>query len=516
MESVEAKKSDANSRNCEPSELLLLSATRLAELIRTSQVSAHEVIDAHIDHAKRVNPSLNAIIEDRYAAALKEAKILDEQSMEWGSVVPRFFGVPFTVKETISLEGAPHTCGTVHRRGQRAKTDAVTVQRLRAAGAIPIGSTNIPEWAFWFECDNLIYGTTRNPYDLARTPGGSSGGEGAIIGAGASLFGIAGEVGGSIRIPASFCGIFGHKPTNKTIPLTGHYPLYPDTAAEFTGNRYPFTTHGILCRRAEDLAPLLATLIGEDGIDRETGTTRNLAKVRAGLTTNFTHIESFWKTKKVWLMPQPYMKLVSPTTQEVARAVHLAGETFADLGAHIDELPATLFQDAFSMWTARMGSIQGPALAETIGGGQAPAVVKEALAIMRGTAQYTWPTLFACAVEKISIKGEGANKMMKHCLDLLQTLEGFLGDDGLLILPVHPRPAPRLNSTWQRPFDFAMAGLFNVLETPATAAPIHLSKNGLPIGVQLIASRGCDHVTIAAALALEAAGYTWRPPLLNL
>ncbi len=512
MENVEAKKIYSQNRSHRPSELLLMSATRLAELIRTSQISALEVMSAHIDHAQRVNPSLNAIVEDRYAAAIKDAKALDNSAKEWGAVVPRFFGVPFTVKETISLEGAPHTCGTIHRRGLRAKMDAVTVQRLRGAGAIPIGSTNIPEWAFWWECNNLIYGTTRNPYDPTCTPGGSSGGEGAIIGAGASPFGIAGEVGGSIRIPATFCGIFGHKPTNKTVPLTGHYPLYPETAADFTGNRYPYTTHGVLCRRAGDLAPLLTTLIGEDGIDRETGTTRDLAKVRAGLSLDLTNFECRWKTKKVWLMPQPKMTLVGPTTPEVARAVHLAGETFADLGAHVDELPAGFFQDAFSIWMARIGAIEGPALGEIVGGGQAPSVFKEALALARGTAQYTWPTLFACAAEKVSGKGDSAAKMLTYACELVERLETLLGEDGLLILPAHPRPAPRLNSTWQRPFDFAMAGLFNVLETPATAAPIYLSKNGLPIGVQLISSRGSDHVTIAAALALEAAGYTWRPP----
>src|SRR6185503_363040 len=150
--------------------------------------------------------------------------------------------------------------GLVARKGRLATQDAVAVARLRAAGAIPLGVTNVSELCMWMESDNRVYGRTNNPYDQARTVGGSSGGEGAIIGAGGAPFGVGSDIGGSIRIPAAFCGVVGHKPSGRLVPNTGQFP-----PAEGPANAYLGT--GPLVRRVRDVWPLLRVMAGPDGHD---------------------------------------------------------------------------------------------------------------------------------------------------------------------------------------------------------------------------------------------------------
>ena len=183
--------------------LLTYSATHLARLIRNQDVSVFEVVDTHITYANQVNPALNAIVVARFAEARQEARVA-QSALKNGETVGPFYGVPFTLKEMIELEGYPCTMGSTYYADELAEEDATVVQRLRAAGAIPIGTTNQPEMAFWCESYNPIYGRTNNPHDVSRTSGGSSGGEGAIIGSGASPFGLGSDVAGSIRIPVRF------------------------------------------------------------------------------------------------------------------------------------------------------------------------------------------------------------------------------------------------------------------------------------------------------------------------
>ncbi len=496
-------------------ELLTLSASEIAERIRDGSISSEEAVRAHVARAQRENPRLNAIVADRFERALEEARLFDRARAEDPAATERlrFGGVPFTVKETIDLEGAPNTQGTLHRKGSVATEDASTVARLKAAGAIPIGTTNVSEWAMWFECDNLIYGETKNPYDVSRTAGGSSGGEGAIIGAGASPMGLGSDVGGSIRIPASFCGVFGHKPTNRVVPLTGHYPFYPATRERYRGASYPFTTQGMLTRRARDLWPVLETIWGEDGVDEETNKTGFVDRLRArSRDGGFDRPESFWKNKNVFLMPRPKMTWIPRVDDDAASAVNLAAEALANLGARVDEFRADALKAAFDIWAALMKTVEGPSLAVTMGGGErAPNVAREFANLAVGRARYTLPTLFICAAEAAAPKGARLAKLVSEARRVLSELETALGEDGVLLLPPHPRAAPKLGATVFRPLDFAMTGVFNVLETPATVAPVRLNDSGLPLGVQIVAARGCDHLTIGAALALEHVGKTWAP-----
>ncbi|CAG2181513.1 unnamed protein product, partial [Oppiella nova] len=174
-------------------------------------------------------------------------------------------GVPFSVKECIALKDMSFTAGLYSRKGTKAEQDSQVILNLRDAGAIPIGVTNIPEFLLWWDSYNKIYGRTNNPYDKSRISGGSSGGEAALIAAAGSVIGIGTDLGGSIRIPAYFCGIFGHKPTTDIVPITQVFPEvgHPD--------REKYLLLGPLCRYASDLRPMLKACAGKDipNIDKE-------------------------------------------------------------------------------------------------------------------------------------------------------------------------------------------------------------------------------------------------------
>lgn len=192
----------------------------MAARIRNREISSTQLIRAHLEQIERINPKLNAVTEVLAETALKAAHKADQTS-PYGPL----HGVPFSVKDSIDVAGARSTAGTMGRRNAAAaERDATVVARLRQAGAIPIAKTNLPDLLFSFETDNLIFGRTNNPYDPTRTPGGSSGGESALIAACGSPLGLGSDCLGSVRVPAAFCGIAGIKPTSGRLPRTGHVP----------------------------------------------------------------------------------------------------------------------------------------------------------------------------------------------------------------------------------------------------------------------------------------------------
>jgi fatty acid amide hydrolase 2 len=194
------------------STFLQISARKLAALIRSGDASSADVVNAHIARIEEVDGVVNALAADRFDAARREAAAADER-LARGDACGPLHGVPFTVKEMIAVAGMPFTFGCRNRRNAVSPADAAVVARLRSAGAIVLGVTNVPEWGMWYETYNHVYGRTNNPHAPAHTAGGSSGGEAAVVGAGGSPFGVGADVGGSIRIPAAFCGVYGHKPT---------------------------------------------------------------------------------------------------------------------------------------------------------------------------------------------------------------------------------------------------------------------------------------------------------------
>ena len=235
------------------------SATDLAAAIRNRQLTAREVVQAHVDRLHARQPRTNALACDRFADALTEADRADER-IKSDPDPPPFLGVPCTIKESIGLAGMPNCAGLVALKDRRAEADATAVARLKQAGFIPLGVTNTSEMTMWIESVNRVYGRTRNAYDPHRTAGGSSGGEGAAVGSGGSPVGLGSDIGGSIRVPAFFNGVFGHKPSPGLVPNTGQFPSTEGEAAYML-------TLGPLTRHAEDLMPVTRIIAGPDGID---------------------------------------------------------------------------------------------------------------------------------------------------------------------------------------------------------------------------------------------------------
>ena len=240
--------------------LLNESAISLARRIRACEISSVDLINLHLKQIQSINPAINAVVELLAETALEEAREADAK-LASGAPCGPLHGVPISIKDSIDVRGTKCTAGTLGRRDARcARRDATLVARLRAAGAIPIAKTNLPDLLFSFESDNLIYGRTNNPYDLTRTPGGSSGGEAALIAACGSPLGLGSDCAGSVRLPAAFCGIAGIKPTSGRLPRTRHVP-------PSGGWVEALWQIGPMARWTEDLTLAMELLAGEDGED---------------------------------------------------------------------------------------------------------------------------------------------------------------------------------------------------------------------------------------------------------
>jgi fatty acid amide hydrolase 2 len=458
-------------------------------------------MEAHISRVREVNGALNAVAADRFDAALAEADAADAV-LAAGRATGPLHGVPFTVKEMISVEGMPHTFGCTTRAGRVAAEDATVVYRLRKAGAIPVAVSNIPEWGFWFETYNFIYGRTSNPYDPARTSGGSSGGEGALVGAGAVSFGLGSDLGGSVRMPAAFCGVFGHKPTAGLVPLTGHYPVYrrgPDVRAACIN---PYEVLGLLTRRASDLLPLLRIMAGPDDTDPNVNPSLSLGP----------DDDVDWRGRRVLVLRRPDIRLAGNTTPEVEDAVGRAAAAMKSRGATLEELEPGFFRDAFDLWVSALRTLEDPSLAGLLGDGRPINPVLELARTAIGKGRFTVPALMFALLQWLDPRSSVYfQKRLEDCARLLRDFHERVRD-GVLLMPVHPRVAPRHRAPLLRPFDFAYTGIFNVLGVPATSAPAGLNANGLPLAIQIIGARGADALTIGAACAMERDLYAWQRP----
>jgi amidase len=240
-------------------DLTRLTASEVAASIRDRKISALEIVDACLARIEQVNPRLNAVVSSRAEDARRDAEHADAL-MTRGARVGPLHGVPMTIKDSFDTAGLRSTYGTTGRASFVPAGDAVVVARLKAAGAILLGKTNTPEFTWSFETDNLVFGRTNNPWDVSLSPGGSSGGAAAIVAAHGVPFDIGTDSGGSIRVPAHFCGVAGLKPTAGRVPRTGH-------AVGFDGYLQSLTHVGPIARSVADLELIYGIIAGPDGRD---------------------------------------------------------------------------------------------------------------------------------------------------------------------------------------------------------------------------------------------------------
>ncbi|KAL5011058.1 hypothetical protein ScPMuIL_013363 [Solemya velum] len=490
---------DKNARKVPPiqNEILLQSATRLAQRIRQREVKAVTVMEAFIDRVKTVNPIVNAVVANRFDEAIKEARAVDslldggDLSEEYSENKAPWLGVPLSVKEAFALSGMPNSSGLLVRQGTLATSDASVVVSLKKAGVIPFIVTNTSELCMWYESANHLYGRTKNPYDTARIVGGSSGGEGCIIAAGGAVIGIGSDIGGSIRMPAFFCGIFGHRTSKGVVPNDGQFPSP-------TANDMDLLSTGPMCRYAEDLKPMLQIMAGNNArmlkLDQ---------KVDLG-------------SLKYYTMEDDGGSLLASNVDPQLKEAQIKAVIYIEQNFNLTVKKVKLhrFKYSLEMWSALMYSSGGTSFCEYMGNMEG--VVNpfpELLKWLVGRSKHTLPAIGLGIGEKFDALLASTNEKFLKCLEELKTeLKELLGEDGILLYPSHPLLAPYHNEPMLHPFNFSYTGLFNALGLPVTQCPLGLSSEGLPMGMQIICSMFNDHLSLALARELEHGLGGWTNP----
>ncbi len=471
------------------------SATELAAALRNREISSQALVERHIERCSEVNPFLNAIVQDRYADALKEARSADkkiakavaENRVSELATDQPLLGVPCSLKESIQMKGMPNTAGLVNRMPVTITKDAPTVANLRKAGAIILGVTNTSEACMWMESFNTVYGLTRNPYDLARTVGGSSGGEGAIVGSGAVPFGMGSDVGGSIRMPCFFNGIFGHKGSPGLVPNIGQFP-------DVTGSIDLYLSTGPMCTKATDLEFL----------------TRIMAGKNAGALKPVSEVD----VSKLRVLRFKKERAVKPDADQ-ASAIERSINALQVRGAKVEEIDFPLMSKAFDLWSAVLAGAGSEKLfADHLFGSRNPVYpLREILRLAMFRSKNTLPLVGLSLVEHLpDILPKRQARLLADAKTLREQFRDALREDGVLVTVPYPTVAPKHYVPLIPPFKFVNCAIFNALSLSATSVPTGLNAKGLPTGVQIVAGQGQDHLGMAVAVALEKDLGGWVPP----
>ena len=462
-------------------EITTKSAGELANAIRAKQLSSKSIVDAHLEQIAKVNPKLNAVIQLTADSARKEADEADA-ALARGEIKGPLHGVPVTIKDTLETTGVICTGGTKGRANYVPKADATAVARLRAAGAIILGKTNVPELAGAIESDNLVYGRTNNPYDLARTPGGSSGGESAIVAACGSPLGLGTDAGGSIRIPAHFCGLAAIKPTSGRVPRTGQFPMP-------MGARNAVFHVSLIARKVDDLALALPIISGPDYRDHSI-VGMPLLDPKA-VTLNGLKLAYFDDDGAA-----------SPT-KEISAAVRDCAKAFGDAGVKVEEnrppdaaKAATVYYDM----SRGDGGAGTRAFLKSIGSDPISPLFEQALTTSVAPA-------FATTTEALNafVRWDAFRNSMLR----------FIENYDAILSPVAPFPAVLHGTSFeeQNRRGFGYSQMYNLTGWPSATVRVGTSPEGLPLNVQVAAKPWREDVALAMVRHLEQAFGGWKKPM---
>jgi aspartyl-tRNA(Asn)/glutamyl-tRNA(Gln) amidotransferase subunit A len=454
-------------------EIIFSDATRLAELIRTRKVSPVEVVQAHLDRIGSVDPSINAIVTVA-DGALEAAKVAEQAVIEGRKLGP-LHGVPFTVKDSIDTAGVLTQRGSPIFKGRVPEADATSVARMKGAGGILLAKTNLPEFSYWIESDNLLSGRSNNPWDLTRTPGGSSGGESAAIAAGMSPLGLGTDLAISVRGPAAQTGIVSLKATHGRVPMTGIWPRVPRR----------FWHVGPMARSVRDLALAFAQLAGPDGHD---GFASSAALFDAGVGASPKR-----PLKVGWLVEPGF----GPIDPEVAATVKAAAEALKDAGCVVEpvRIPALERDFALDVFNRLHVMEMKPAFAEATAGRKPDELYKMAKTML---------SLPDTSMKDYIEAEQAAERLRDGYADYFRNYDA-------LITPVLPIPAHKHGVT-----EFVINGQkvdatylqgatvpLNVTGLPGLSMRFGTSREGLPINVQLVGSWFAEQTILHLASVLE-------------
>ena len=480
-----------------------LSATKLAHLIATGSVSAVDVAEAYLARIEEVNPKLNAIVQIKPKQVLAEAERADKERRR-GVPLGTLHGVPFTMKDQLLTKGMITTNGCPELKDFVPEEDATVVRRLKEAGGILLGKTNVPEMCHHAITDNVVYGQTNNPYNTDHTPSGSSGGEAAIVAAGGSPVGIGTDIGGSIREPSHACGITGIKPTSRRVPETGMLGTFPPSVSHWNGV-------GPMARRVEDLELILDIISGPDGKDHHVPP---VAPANVGAVSSK-------ELRVAFFVDDGYSK---PTdiTQET---VKLAADAISGEGVKVKQDRPDNFAEAQDLWLdllipswaigARYYQQEYARLANT--------EVSEKRLFMTEFNIRWLDHLYATGKYSPRRHLQLEVALEKYAARML----AFMNNYDVLVCPVgnkpagpHPDPQEINDIAYDTVWDFvkqeagAFCMAFNVTGWPAVAVRGGTAPDGMPIGVQVVAKPWREDQAIAVAAIIEKKLGGWQPPSL--
>jgi amidase len=474
------------------------SASELAGALRRREVGSRELLDHLLARIERVNPPLNAVVTLDVERARAAADAAD-RALARGEARGPLAGLPMTVKDTFETAGLRTTCGVPELAQHVPATDAVAVARLRAAGAVVFGKTNTPTWAGDWQTTNPIFGTTNNPWDRTRTPGGSSGGSAAAVAAGLTPLELGSDIGGSIRVPAHCCGVFGHKPSHGLVPQRGHIPGRPGTLTEFDLN-----VVGPLARCVDDLELGLDAVAGplpEQG--------RALAvRLPAPRATKLGELRA-----AAWL-DEP----ACPVDAEMRGLLERAADQLVKAGARIDReaRPDVDFREAVDTYVTLLMPIMSLVFPDA----QAAQLARAADQVPADT-----PGLLAASARAQGLRHRDWLRAHERRERIRARWADFFRDFDVLLCPVMLTPAfvqdesefagrrLRVNGE-ERPYveQIQWPGLVTMALLPSTVIPVGRTAAGLPVGVQIVGPYLEDRTPLAFARAAERELGGFTPP----
>jgi len=462
-----------------------LSLTEIAAKIRARELSPSEVAEHHLQRAKILNPQLNAFVHLDEVGARAQAHAAGS-AIQRGEPVGPLHGVALTMKSCVDVAGWPCAAGSLLRKDNVPSSDAVLVQRLRSAGAIFLGSTNTPEFLMAYETGNRPSGKTSNPWNTNYSSGGSSGGEAAAIAAGCSAGGVGSDGGGSIRVPAHFCGICGLKPTPGRIPSNGHFPA-GNSAFGWLG------VVGPMARTIGDLKLLFDVLRGPDPGDALTSPVQVSDALSAAP-----------KDLRIGILEGDALGRVTPETQ---LAVRQAAQLLAYQGFMLEPFRLANLERVLDLWWFFFGTVISELFAGTISGRE------ELLS-----------PIFRDYLEAARVSSPAPPMNMTHFVAMCAARDSerarileAMRDVPVLLSPVCSAPAFRHGEgnykagTGYRD-SMRHSQWLNLAGFPGVTVPIGKSPEGLPIGVQLIGRPYEDELVLSVAEKLESARGPWSAP----
>lgn len=482
-------------------EILVCSALELSQRIKNGHLKSETVVKHFIERIKEVNPILNAVIDNRYEKALKEAEEIDRKLKDARNNLGDksllelpLIGIPVSIKEHLPVEGCSHTAGLVREKSRIATKNTSTVDSLVKNGLIPFVVTNVPECSMWWDASNLVHGQTNNPHDLTRIPGGSSGGEAALIASAGSVVGIGTDLAGSIRTPCGFCGIFGHKPTPFIVPIDGMIP-------DMQNDREKLVGLGPITRFACDMKPVLNIIASPN----------NAHKLQLDKRVDLNQLKIFYLFE---LNDPMAANCNSEVVDYVQSAIDYLVNKF-NITSQLTRFDA--FKHGWFIWAVEASSKEDlPSIGALYKDGREGEfkLSKEIVKKIFRTSEHTFNAIMEVFYYGFtpSYGTKDHTELMEEAAALREQFNELLGDNGILLMPTHPESAPKHLTTAFKIFNTSYTCLPNILQCPVTQCPLGLSKDGLPIGVQILAKPLNDRITLAVAEELERGFGGWSRP----